>query len=429
MPIVNKNALIVSLLMALLMTLNLWTFNTAHSYSVDDVFIDVYTQKGGKGLNMPSDAFDVQENITLCAEVTNNGVPVPNKVVEFEIHGPMNPYENTSFLINATTNASGVASTSFRIPCLVPHWEEKVFGTWNVSARTEFGGQIIVDTLTFEYGYIIETILVETGTLLEGIYWIPKINFTIGEQVSVKLIMKNIAFTAKNVTIIVVCYDSQELPIIQWIGFHVIPEKTTEDIFIQIAPIPKYASMGNATIIAWAYTGPWREGGIPYCPEITAELLIIEEIEDTTSPSIGEPACEPELVQSDQEVTVSVNVTDTQTGVREVILSYSVDGDDAWINIIMNKTTEDTFVGSIPGFAAGTLVQFRIVAYDYAGNPTMNNNAGHYYVYTVIPEFKTWPSTVLTLFLLTVITVLTGRRIKHNKGVNVPCVKKKTRLF
>jgi hypothetical protein len=420
MLIVNKNALFVSMLMALLMAFNLWAFNIVHSYSVEGVFIDVYTQKGGKGLNMPSDAFDAQENVTLYAEVTNNDVPVPNKVVEFEIHGPTNLYENISIFRNATTNASGVASTSFRIPLLVEHWREKVFGTWNVSAITEFGEQIIADTVTFECGWIIEIILVETGTLLDGIYWIPRINFTIEEQVSVKLIVKNIAFTAKNVTIILVCYDSQVVPINQWVGFHVIPEKTTEDIFIQIGPIPKYASMGSATIYANVFTGlPW-EDGIQYCPEISAELLIVEEIEDTTPPSIGEPACEPELVQPDQEVTVSVNVTDTQTGVREVILSYSVDGDDAWINIIMNKTIEDTFVGSIPGFAAGTLVQFRIVAYDYAGNPTMNNNAGQYYVYMVVPEFKIWPSIVLTLFLLTVITILTGRRIKHNKGVNIP---------
>lgn len=44
--------------------------------------------------------------------------------------------------------------------------------------------------------------------------------------------------------------------------------------------------------------------------------------------------------------------------------------------------------GVIPSFEAGTHVQYEIVAYDSLDNSAVENNAGEYYVYNVIPEFQ-----------------------------------------
>lgn len=132
---------------------------------------------------------------------------------------------------------------------------------------------------------------------------------------------------------------------------------------------------------------------------------------DIVPPSIGNPSRNPqgENVQSNQPVNVSVNATDTQTGVREVILSYSRDQGSTWTNTTMGWVNGDTYVGQIPGFPEGTQVQYIIIAYDNAGNFAINDNAGQYHVYAVIPEFPL--KTILsTLMMLTIVAVALAKK-------------------
>lgn len=259
----------------------------AYPCSIEGVFIDVYTQKGGRGLSMQGGVFGPQENVTLYAEVTNNTIQVPDREVMFEAYGPTNPYNNIFINKTAITNASGIASTSFRIPWFVEHPEEIVFGIWNVSARVDFGEIVICDTLTFEVGYIVDIISVVTGTLLDETYWIPRVNFTKEKFVDVKLVAKNIAFTPKNVWLSIGCYDKDDRPIAYVTSNFTILERTTEELFLQIGCIPYWTSVGKATVYADALDCPPWEGGTCYCPVRKAEILIMEGIEDAIPPSIG----------------------------------------------------------------------------------------------------------------------------------------------
>ncbi|MHA1632078.1 MAG: hypothetical protein ACTSXC_04625 [Candidatus Freyarchaeota archaeon] len=139
--------------------------------------------------------------------------------------------------------------------------------------------------------------------------------------------------------------------------------------------------------------------------------LSVKQEADTTPPSIGAPCQDPleDNVQPDQAVTVSVNVTDTQMGVREVILSYSTDGGATWTNVTMSRVDGDTYVGQILGFPAGINVQYKIIAYDNAGNVAVNDNAG---LYTVIPEFSNWLLLTLTFLIASLFIVILRRRRK-----------------
>jgi len=132
---------------------------------------------------------------------------------------------------------------------------------------------------------------------------------------------------------------------------------------------------------------------------------------DDVPPVIGTPIHTPEVPDDGEDVRVSSNVTDADTGVRHdgVILSYRTDG-GAWNNVTMSKTTGDTYEGIIPGLPAGTHVEYMIIAYDYANNEAVEDKAGGYYVYTVIPEFPTWQIVVLTLLLIGIIIVIMRRR-------------------
>jgi hypothetical protein len=63
----------------------------------------------------------------------------------------------------------------------------------------------------------------------------------------------------------------------------------------------------------------------------------------------------------------------------------------------------------ILGQSEETYVKYKIVAYDNAGNMAVEDNAGQYYAYTVIPEF---PSSLI-LLLVMVLSVLAVVLIKR----------------
>jgi hypothetical protein len=129
---------------------------------------------------------------------------------------------------------------------------------------------------------------------------------------------------------------------------------------------------------------------------------------DSTPPVIGSPVHTPEIPDADEAVTVSVNVTDV-FGVRldGVILSYSTDGGETWDNVTMNKTTGDIYEGEIPGLPAGTDVQYRIIAYDNAGNSAINDNNGQNYAYAV-PHVAFWMEWWFWVIIIVVIGALAG---------------------
>ena len=125
-------------------------------------------------------------------------------------------------------------------------------------------------------------------------------------------------------------------------------------------------------------------------------------INDTTRPIISNPEQNPpdNTVNENQNVTVATNVTDSETGVGNVTLSYGVNGTTSWVPINMTFVSGDTYQATIPAFANGTKISYRITAYDLSGNQASNDNQGNYYVYTV-PEFP----YLLVLFPLMVVTV------------------------
>ena len=111
--------------------------------------IDLFTDKGGLGLDQPGGIFHPQELVFVYAVVTLNDDMVVNSLVGFEIHGPINPYENITILQVAFTNESGVTEASFRMPLPLESQGAIVYGKWNVIGTTKLGDETLIDTLTF----------------------------------------------------------------------------------------------------------------------------------------------------------------------------------------------------------------------------------------------------------------------------------------
>ena len=120
---------------------------------------------------------------------------------------------------------------------------------------------------------------------------------------------------------------------------------------------------------------------------------------DTTPPLIVAVNRQPDGdVEPSQTVKIFVNVTDSLSGVGNLILSYNINNSSTWTYITMTlNVTSGLYEGIILGQQADTLVKYKIIAYDNAGNHVVEDNDGQYYVYTVVPEF---PSLIILLALM-----------------------------
>ena len=116
---------------------------------VIDVWMQYPAPYGGQGLNQPADLVLPQQEVCLTAKVTYNWWPVEGKLVTFKI------FDNNGNLygvFQATTGADGHASVCFRMP-----WPgENYFGVWTVVASVEVADEIISDTMTFHYDYLVQ---------------------------------------------------------------------------------------------------------------------------------------------------------------------------------------------------------------------------------------------------------------------------------
>jgi len=137
---------------------------------------------------------------------------------------------------------------------------------------------------------------------------------------------------------------------------------------------------------------------------------------DKTPPTISTPSQNPDFtsVEPHQNVTVTVDVIDEGVGVREVTLSYTIDGGQTWTNTTMNNISDNTYMGKIPGFQADTHVQYKIIAYDKANNPAVEDKNEKYYIYTVISEFTTIMFLLILIFSSITISIA-KKKIPKNK--------------
>jgi len=121
---------------------------------------------------------------------------------------------------------------------------------------------------------------------------------------------------------------------------------------------------------------------------------------------IGAPVQDPpDNVQPNETVTVSVNVTDIESLLKNVTLNYSTDNGVTWNTSTMaaserfDNSTTDLYQGTIPGQINGTVVTYKIPAFDMAGNYAVSDARD----YEVVPEFPS--AMILPLFMIVALLV------------------------
>ena len=114
------------------------------------VYFDVYTQRGGKGSNAFAGTFKPDEEVLLIVGITEEGLPVGNQSVVFEVIGPPNPQHNISALVRTVTNSSGIGSATLKIPSASEQSTQTVVGTWIVQSQIGLDQDTVGDTMDFE---------------------------------------------------------------------------------------------------------------------------------------------------------------------------------------------------------------------------------------------------------------------------------------
>jgi hypothetical protein len=144
---------------------------------------------------------------------------------------------------------------------------------------------------------------------------------------------------------------------------------------------------------------------------VTANFTIELE-EDNNAPLIGIPSRMPEdTVLPNQEVKVLVNITDTESRVRNATLHYNLNNGTVWTAKPMDyNSTSCLYYATIPGQLEGTYVRFKIVAYDCAGNNATKNGTEPCCTYIVIPEFPS--ALIVPLFIVLTMLVIVFKKRK-----------------
>jgi parallel beta-helix repeat protein len=147
---------------------------------------------------------------------------------------------------------------------------------------------------------------------------------------------------------------------------------------------------------------------------LTSSVCTDNIVLDTSDPIIETISRMPKGdIQPDQSVIISVNASDSLSGIKSVRITYSWLA--LWVNMPMTlNSSTDLYEFSIFGQPADTVVKYWITAYDRAGNSATNDNAGQYYVYAVIPEFPT--TSVVMLFMMATLLAAIAYRREHRES-------------
>jgi len=221
----------------------------------DAAIVQVFTDKGSLG-SSNGGVYGPQQLVTAYALVTLNSAPVANKEVAFEVTCP----NGTIFSITtAPTNQSGYATWSFRLPWLSSD-PQSLFGTWSIVGSVDVSQVVVTGTVDFTFSYTASITGIRTPS-------------TVGRsQVMTVTITVQGALTSSAILSATV-YDSQQVPVAFSTANISSLNGGTTTVTMNLS-IPSWAFVGTATIYVNILTALPTNGGVPLCPQQTANFQI-----------------------------------------------------------------------------------------------------------------------------------------------------------
>lgn len=142
-----KKELFEASLLALALTAGLGTMSYALFAATPPVrklepVLDVYTAKGGIGINVTGGTFEPGDSVPVYAYLTSGGIPVNSSQVTFTIRKP----NGTEAVMTALTNKSRVAKITLSF---LPS-EGHIIGAWRILANASVNNEAVDDTMALQ---------------------------------------------------------------------------------------------------------------------------------------------------------------------------------------------------------------------------------------------------------------------------------------
>ncbi len=372
---------------------------TTNSVSAQLGGIDVFTQKqpySGKGPNNPSDAFHPGEPVILYAQVHYKEAPLSNELVTFRVEGPSNN-TGTVFERVAETNMSGLASVTFTIPST--NNETHIFGNWTVVSIVEFDGVKLNDSLTFRVDWIIT--IISLRTIDEDLS--NRTIFGLDGDVGVEITFRSISMTKQKVAVSLVIQDSLNVPVafLKIEDLWVQPNRTRVRIF-SVLHLPKWATIGTATLHAAALTTLPNLGGVAYSPGVKTTFIITPMSPLTIK--IHDVAV-LEVIPQDSIINIGTETTIVNITVR----NEGTETESFPVNVYHNSTLIDTM--SVESLTPYSQKQLSVTW------NTSNIALGNYTLSASIPLISEEAETTDNTFINGIVRIQTPPTTQHDIAI------------
>jgi hypothetical protein len=268
--------------------------------------VDVYTQRGGRGLNQPSDTFAPDELVIMTAYLTYNLAPVPDILVTFYVYFPNG---TLMFRSVSTTHAQGLAFITYRL--ISP-----VFGIYKLNATASIADQTVSDSADCRIDWLAQVM----STVPCDRHGVPKNEFDKGEPLYLIVTLKNNRFNSTSVTVGTYVEDSEHAYLLFGSGVYYIAPNLTV-IILSVGELPKYALIGVAaahtSLAQWLY-------GRPLCPEVSSSFWISWPLPDVAVLDVNASPMNTRIGDS-----VEITIT---------LFNEYYDGQDCSVNVYCNST-------------------------------------------------------------------------------------------
>jgi hypothetical protein len=242
------------------------TVDFQYGYIDELICFDVYTDLGGEGFGVSSDIYGPQELVTVYAYVCYNGAPQQGKDVIFQLLNPSGVIWSTR---TARSGFDGVAIWQVRLPW-VSGTPEDLFGTWRINGMVDIAEHTKADFVDFEFNYLVEitnVVMYDKGVTNPEV---PRNNY-----VSVLVELSNNRNSLIPTIVTINSYDVENMVLTYDYIPTIIPPNSSTVISSEVH-IPTWAMVGSGWFYINSYSNNPISFGIPFCPEASTTLHILE---------------------------------------------------------------------------------------------------------------------------------------------------------
>lgn len=218
--------------------------------------------------NAPAATLAPFDEIQLVATVTYGNATQPNILVTFKVQEPTNASYQTVITRIEPTNASGIASFTFRLP-IDSLYNSTAIGTWQASATIQTPNGVVQQSLAFTSQWNLEI----SSIALQNSSGKNQTSFSADSNVLVKLAVNNNGQTQPaNVTINM--QDSSGTTVNSGQIQNAQVGISNPTILQATLQIPKNATAGQATVTVELFSGVFNGADVPASQDKTVTFTI-----------------------------------------------------------------------------------------------------------------------------------------------------------